>query len=587
MPKSIRGTSVSPGLAIGPVHVISATKGAVPTFTVARERVEDEIERLDEALALATSELDRRRELVASQAGPKDAEIFSVQKLVLEDPGALKEVKDAIRKQRINAESAVNKLIDRLGETLGGIGDARGFAADVSEPWKRVLDALIGRDRESVLSGQEKVVVAAAELTPRVVAFLSREFVLAVICEVGGRYSHGAVLARAMGIPCVVGISGLLSRLEQDMLVAVDGDRGHLQLAPSAEDEADFQERLRRHHERERELARLAHEEARTTDGERLGVKANIEGLHDLEIFDTGTIDGVGLFRTEFLYMERSQFPSEEEQYLIYRQVLETMGDKPVTMRTLDVGADKTLPYFKTPPEPNPALGWRGLRISLGWRDLLSVQLRALLRASVHGNLQVLLPMVTSLEEIREVRAIFDGVRADLNSQGYEVLDHIPVGAMIEVPSSFLTLKHIIKEVDFISVGTNDLVQYLLAVDRDNAWVSSLFEPYHPAVMMALEYIARTAREVGKPSSVCGDMAGDAATAVMLLGMGFGSVSAAAHFAPEIKHAVRSVDAAEARQLAQQVGEQALASGVRDVLSEFGGRFDLAADALRGLGGRK
>jgi phosphotransferase system enzyme I (PtsI) len=565
--------------------VISATQGEVPTFTVARERVDHEVERLDEALALASSELDRRRELVAAQAGLKDAEIFGVQKLVLEDPGALKEVKEAIREQRINAESAVKKLIDRLGDTLGAIGDDRGFVADVSEPWKRVLDALIGRDRETVLSGQEKVVVAAAELTPRVVAFLSREFVLAVICEVGGRYSHGAVLARALGIPCVVGIPNLLARLEQDMLVAVDGDRGLLQLAPSDDDEADFEVRLERHRARERELAVLAQGPATTRDGQHLGVKANIEGLRDLETFDIGTIDGVGLFRTEFLYMERSEFPSEEEQYRIYRQVLERMGDKPVTMRTLDVGADKTLPYFKTPPEPNPALGWRGLRISLGWRDLMSVQLRALMRASVHGNLQILLPMVTSLEEIREVRSIFDATRADLLAQGYEVVPHIPVGAMIEVPSSFLTLKHIIKEIDFISVGTNDLVQYLLAVDRDNPWVSNLFEPYHPAVVMALEYIARTAKEAGKRSGVCGDMAGDAATAVMLLGMGFNSISAAAHFAPEIKHAVRSVEAKEARQLAKRVEAQALASGVREVLAEFGEHFDLTADALRVIDG--
>lgn len=587
MPQRIRGTSVSTGLAIGPVHVISTAPNEVPTFTIARDRVDREVERLEEALALATAELDRRRDLVAAQAGPKEAEIFGVQKMVLEDPGALKQVQEAIREQRINAESAVKKLIDRFGETLGGLGDdrGRGFVADVSEPWKRVLDALVGRDRETVMSGQEKVVVAAAELTPRVVAFLSRDFVLAVICEVGGRYSHGAVLARAMGIPCVVGIPNLLARLEQDMLVAVDGDRGLLQLAPSEEDEADFEERLERHRERVGELAALALEPALTSDGERLGVKANIEGLRDLEIFDVETVDGVGLFRTEFLYMERSQFPSEEEQYRIYRQVLEHMGDRPVTMRTLDVGADKKLPYFKTPHEPNPALGWRGLRISLGWRDLMRVQLRALMRASVHGQLRILLPMVTSIEEIYEVRKIFDDTRKDLAAQGYEVVAQIPVGAMIEVPSSFLTLKHLIKEVDFVSVGTNDLVQYLLAVDRDNPWVAKLFEPYHPAVLMALAYIAKTAREAGKPSSVCGDMAGDPATAVMLLGMGFDSISAAAHFAPEIKHAVRSVSASEARELAARVQEQALCQGVRDVLSEFGERFDLSADALRVFGG--
>ena len=583
MPQRIRGTSVSTGLALGPVHVVSTATDAVPTFTVARERVDQEIERLEEALALASAELDRRRELVAAQAGPKDAEIFGVQKLVLQDPGALGEVRTAIRDQRINAESAVKRLIDRFCETLGGAHEDRGrsLIADVCEPWQRVLDALVGRDRETVLSGQQKVVVAAAELTPRVVAYLSRELVLAVICEVGGRYSHGAVLARSMGIPCVVGVPNLLARLEQDMIVAVDGDRGLLMLAPSEDDETDFQERLARNESRKRELASVAVGLASTRDGAPFRVEANIEGLRDLELYDVNTIDGVGLFRTEFLYMERNQFPSEEEQYRIYRQVLEHMGDKPVTMRTLDVGADKTLPYFKTPREHNPALGWRGLRISLSWSDLLRVQLRALMRASVHGNLRVLLQMVTSLEEIRLVRAIFDDIRADLETQGYDVMPNIPVGVMIEVPSAFLTLRHIILEVDFISVGTNDLVQYLLAVDRDNPWVVRNFEPYHPAVMMALEFVARTARDAGKPGCVCGDMAGDPATALMLLGMGYDSVSAATHFAPEIKHAVRSVSSGEAAELAQAVIKVALAEEVRATLAEFGERFNLSADALR------
>lgn len=583
MPQKIRGTSVSTGLAIGPVHVVSTATDVVPTFTIARERVDAEIERLEEALALASAELDRRRELVAAQAGAKDAEIFGVQKLVLQDPGALVQVKNAIREQRINAESAVKRLIDRFNESFGGANEDRGrsLIADVSEPWQRVVDALVGRDREVVLSGEEQVIVAAAELTPRVVAYLSRERVLAVVCEVGGRYSHGAVLARSMGIPCVVGVPNMLARLEQDMIVAVDGNRGLLLLAPGVDDQAEFQERLERNASRRRELARIAIGPAATRDGESFCVEANIEGLRDLELYDVDTIDGVGLFRTEFLYMERNQFPSEEEQYRVYRQVLEHMGGKTVTMRTLDVGADKTLPYFSTPREANPALGWRGLRISLSWSDLLRVQLRALMRASVHGNLRVLLPMVTSLEEIREVRAIFDEIRADLASQGYEVMDDIPVGIMIEVPSAFITLGTLIQEVDFISVGTNDLVQYLLAVDRDNPWVVKNFEPYHPAVMMAIEYVARTAREAGKPSSVCGDMAGDPATAVMLLGMGFRAVSAAAHFAPEIKHAVRSVSAAEAHELGQRVIKEPLASGVRDMLAEFGERFDLSADALR------
>ncbi|MFT5831261.1 MAG: phosphotransferase system enzyme I (PtsI) [Bacteroidia bacterium] len=579
----IRATSVSTGLAMGAVHVVTTGVDTVPVFTVAKGMVQAEIDRLTEAVGLAMAELDRRHKLVASQAGRQEAEIFNVQKLVLQDPGALREVESKIRDERINAESAVKTLIDRLHASLSGVGeaDSRGFAADVSEPWKRVLDALLNRDRESVHSTQEKVIVAAAELTPRVVAFLSRELVLAVVTEVGGRFSHGAVLARAMGIPCVVGIPNLLSRLEQGMTIIVDGDAGKLMLRPGDADKAEFIKRLELHDERTARLTGLAVGTAETRDGEQLHVHANIEGLRDLDTFDIETIDGVGLFRTEFLYMERTEFPSEDEQYRIYRQVLERMGDKPVTMRTLDIGADKTLPYFKTPPEPNPALGWRGLRISLGWRDLLRVQLRALLRASTAGNLRVLLPMVTSLEEIREVHKEFDELRRDLVAQGYEIAVDVPVGAMIEVPSSFLTLKHIVKEVDFISVGTNDLVQYLLAVDRDNPWVSKLFESYHPAVLVALEYIARIAKDASTPCGVCGDMAGDPATAVMLMGFGFDSISAAAHFAPEIKHAVRSVTMKDARVLAGDLADQATVASVQKALEKFATQYDLTGDALR------
>ena len=583
MSKMIRGTSVSTGLAMGAVHVVPTGVDAVPVFTVAPSMLQAEVDRLGEAVDLAMAELDRRHKVVATQAGSKEAEIFIVQKLVLQDPGALKEVEAKILVERVNAESAVKALIDRLTETLNGLGEAgsRGFAADVAEPWKRVLDALLNRNRETILSGREPIIIAAAELTPRVVAYLSRELVLAVVTEIGGRFSHGAVLARAMGIPCVVGVPDLLARLEKGMTVIVDGDRGKLLLTPTDEDKAEFQKRLELHDQRAALLAGFAHGVAETKDGFKLLVKANIEGLRDLDTFEIGTTDGVGLFRTEFLYMERDQFPSEEEQFRIYRQVLERMGDKPVTMRTLDIGADKTLPYFKTPKEPNPALGWRGLRISLGWRDLLRVQLRALLRASVAGNLRVLLPMVTSLEEIREVHKEFDVLRKDLIAQGYEVADNVPVGAMIEVPSSFLTLKHLIKEVDFISVGTNDLVQYLLAVDRDNPWVSKLFESYHPGVLVALEYIARISREAGKPCGVCGDMAGDPATAIMLMGFGFDSISAAAHFAPEIKYAVRSVTMNDARELAKVLADQAIVANVRKGLEEFAERFDLRGDALR------
>jgi phosphotransferase system enzyme I (PtsI) len=249
-------------------------------------------------------------------------------------------------------------------------------------------------------------------------------------------------------------------------------------------------------------------------------VQVNVESVRDLDTFAGEHTDGIGLLRTEFLYLERNEFPSEEEQYRLYRRVLERMEGRPTTLRLLDIGGDKPLPYFQTPQEANPALGWRGIRITLRWRDLLRVQLRALLRASTAGDLRILMPMISSLEEVREVRALFDEVRAQLGDQGYATADDVPVGAMIEVPSALLDIERIVREVEFVSVGTNDLVQYLLAVDRDNPWVSSLYDPHHPAVVRALEQVAVVAGAEKKSCSGCGEFASDPAVARLLFGLG-------------------------------------------------------------------
>ena len=315
------------------------------------------------------------------------------------------------------------------------------------------------------------------------------------------------------------------------------------------------------------QLRAEAGERAETPDGETIDVRVNIESVRDLDAFDRTHTDGVGLLRTEFLYMERAQFPSEEEQYRMYRRVLEHFAPDAVTLRVLDIGGDKQLPYFKTPPEPNPALGWRGLRLTLQWQDLLRVQLKAMMRASVHGNARVLLPMVTSVEELWEVHSIFDRVREELLEQGYEVDDDIPVGLMVEVPSSLIALAHLSEHVDFVSVGTNDLVQYILACDRDNPLVERLYDPYHPAVMLALAQIAETSRAAGRPCSVCGDLAGDPTIAIVLLGFGYDSVSVAPNFVPEIKFAIRRTTVSQAREAARDVLSSKTSDGVRRVLA--------------------
>ncbi len=567
--RTIQGIAVSPGLASGPVYVVRASPGEVPTWSIPEDEVEREIERLRRALEEARADLTSRQRIVAKQAGEKDAEIFAVHRMILSDPGALKQVEKTIRDERINAEGAVQALIRRMAEMLGKLeGDSvRNYAADLSDPWRHVLDALMKVGREEHSAKDVKVILAAAELTPAVMTSIGRERLLGVVTETGGRFSHGAVLARAFGVPCVVGLPQLLGRLEQGMLVAVDGERGAVQLRPGPDDAREFETRRARHLARRGAMSKAAHEPALTRDGHRFGVFVNIESVRDFDMFDPTHTDGVGLLRTEFMYLERPQFPSEDEQFRMYRGVLERMGKQPVTLRTLDIGGDKRLPYFKTPPEPNPALGWRGIRISLQWQDLLRVQLRAALRAGVGRDLRILLPMIASLEEVLATHRIFDGARSSLIEQGHEVDASVPVGMMIEVPSVLFALREMIRHVDFVSVGTNDLVQYLLAVDRDNPWVAKLYEPQHPAVVAALAHVAKVANEAGKPCSVCGDIADDPAIAVMLLGMGFDSVSVAPNFVPEIKYAVKRTSLDEARRLAHDVAQCVDVESVRRTLT--------------------
>jgi phosphoenolpyruvate-protein phosphotransferase len=566
----ISGVAISPGLALGPVHVVRGAQGVVPTWTVAPEDVDAEVARLRDALRTAGEEMQRRQRLVADQSGERDAQIFAVHRVILQDPAALSEVERTLKSQRINAEGAVQALIQRLETTLGRLegNSVRGYAADLSDPWHAVLEVLMQLGRQEVIEGGERLVLATAQLTPNAVTYLERERVLAVIAESGGRFSHAAVLARAFGIPCVAGLPGLLARLERGMEVIVDGARGTVQLRPSAEDVERFHQSRDLLEARRAQLEAEVHRPPETPDGARIDVQVNIESLRDFDTFEPSVTDGVGLLRTEFLYMERPHFPSEDEQFRLYRSALERMGGLPVTLRTLDIGGDKNLPYFKTPDEPNPALGWRGVRIALEWRDLLRVQLRAALRAGFGHPLRIMLPMVTSIEEVRAVREIFDGVRASLVGQGYEVEPDVPVGIMVEVPSALLCVDQLLDEVDFVSVGTNDLVQYLLAADRDNPLVSALYDPHHPAVVRALERVATASRAAGKPCSLCGDVAHDPAFALLLLGLGYSAVSVAPGFLSEIKFSIRRTPSSAARDVAARALAARDCAGVRSVLDE-------------------
>ncbi|MFT5050441.1 MAG: phosphotransferase system enzyme I (PtsI) [Chlamydiales bacterium] len=567
---AIKGTPVSPGLAVAPVHVVRAKADAVPVWTVRGSDVDAEIDRLREAIDLVSAELERQQEVVRRNSGDKDAGILGVHRMILDDPSALTTLNNTVREERINAEAAVNQLIATLRSSMEDLDGARvrGYAADVSDPWRAVLDQLMAREREQFAATEQRVVLAAAELTPQVVTFLGRGRVLGIVAETGGRFSHGAVLARSFGIPCVVGLPNLMARLEQGIEVLIDGDAGTANLRPDQESIDQFIVRRQRRDARQEVMKVEAALPAVTPDGVRMHVSVNMESVHDLGAFDVNTCDGVGLLRTEFLYMERSQFPSEEEQFRLYRRVLEHMGDRPVTFRTLDIGGDKQLPYFKTPREENPALGWRGLRITLEWQDLLRVQMRAILRASTYGNAHMMLPMVTSLEEVRAAHRVFDDVRRQLVDQGYDIVEDLPVGIMVEVPSSILILDQLVAEVDFVSVGTNDLIQYLLAVDRDNHRVGKIYDPQHPAVVRALKMIIDICIASDTPCAVCGEIAGDYATTLLLMGLGYREVSLATSLLPEIRYAVRRTSTVEAMDLAARALKAETSEEIRGILDE-------------------
>lgn len=573
--RNIKGTPVAPGLAMGPVHVVRAAQDAVPSWSIPEGEIDHEVARVHGAVDAVCDELERRRLIVLEEVNEQDASILSVHAMIVRDPSAIAEVEQRIREDRLNAEACVQSLIERLERSLKGMDgeSVRSYAADASEPWRAVLEELMQTEKADFVAAGEKVILAASELTPQVATMLDRDRVLAVICETGGRFSHGAVLARSFGFPCVVGLPNLLGRLEQGMRVIVRGDQGAVQLLPTEEDIDSFLEERSRLVARAEALETQAGLPAETPDGHSVHMYANIESIHDFGTFDISHTDGVGLLRTEFLYMERSQFPSEEEQYRLYRRIFERMGDLPVTLRTLDIGGDKQLPYFQMPKELNPALGWRGIRVTLQWKDLLRVQLRAALRASAHGNLRLMFPMITNLDEVLEIKAMVKELRAQLDDQGYEVAPDIPCGIMIEVPAAVFTLAHLIEEVDFVSVGTNDLVQYLLAADRDNPFVGSLYDPQQPAVIEALSQVARVARAAGKPCSVCGEMAGEHMNALLLIGMGYDGLSVAPNFISEVKYAIRRTPMATAEELLREVALERSGDGVRRVLENASGRL--------------
>ncbi|MFQ5503508.1 MAG: phosphoenolpyruvate--protein phosphotransferase [Planctomycetota bacterium] len=573
MSKEIKATPASQGITIAPVFHLRNWGDYVPTREVPERMVAHECKRLRAGIAQAAEALTTLRAKLSPEL-EEESGIYGAQRAVLLDPSFAVEAEELIRDERINAEVAVLRVVTRFEGIFESMDDValRQRSSDMRDVGRQVLSALLQSEHATLRAKDGDYILAVDEFLPSDIGRINTEHVQGIIMGKGGRYSHGAILAKSLGIPCLVGLEDDLVKLQAGVVVILDGDGGKLVIDPEESELEVFRERMAERAEAERRVFEVRLSQSVTLDGTKILLSANIEGPRELESIESGMFDGIGLFRTEFAFMERLQFPSEEEQLALYKDVLERMEGKRVTFRVLDIGGDKPLAYLRTPQEHNPVLGWRGIRLTLHWRDLFYTQMRALVRASEFGPVSILIPMVTSLEEVRTTKEILNEIVADLKKDGTKVGEELRFGVMVEVPALGAILEQVLSEVDFLSVGSNDLMQYLLAVDRDNPRVSAMYDPCHPGVLRFLGETVRKATQADVPCSLCGEMAGESQLIPLLIGMGYRLLSMTPVFLPRVKLALRSVDIEQCEELHAKVAECGTADEVREAVRESAAR---------------
>ncbi|WP_025948352.1 phosphoenolpyruvate--protein phosphotransferase [Geobacillus thermocatenulatus] len=528
MEKMIHGIAASSGIAIAKAYRLETPHLAAEKRTVAD--VEAEIARLEAAVAKAKEELEAIKQHALEKIGEDKAAIFAAHLLVLDDPELLNPIKEKIKTEQVNAEYALHETASFFISMFEGMDNEymKERAADIRDVTKRVLAHLLGVTISNPSLISEEVVIIAEDLTPSDTAQLNRQYVKGFATDIGGRTSHSAIMARSLEIPAVVGTKAVTAEVKNGDMVIVDGLDGQVVVNPSPELLARYEEKRARYEEQKAEWAKLVDQPTVTADGVHVELAANIGTPDDVKGALANGAEGIGLYRTEFLYMGRSELPTEDEQFAAYKTVLEQMNGKPVVVRTLDIGGDKELPYLQLPKEMNPFLGFRAIRLCLEMQDMFRTQLRALLRASVHGNLKIMFPMIATLDEFRQAKAILLEEKEALLRQGVAVADGIEVGMMVEIPAAAVMADQFAKEVDFFSIGTNDLIQYTMATDRMNERVSYLYQPYNPAILRLISHVIDAAHREGKWVGMCGEMAGDPIAIPILLALGLDEFSMSA-----------------------------------------------------------
>ncbi|KML39744.1 phosphoenolpyruvate--protein phosphotransferase [Cytobacillus firmus] len=524
----LNGIAASSGIAIAKAYRLVEPDLSFDKVTV--ENAGQEVERFQSALAESKGELEVIRDNAHKELGADKAAIFDAHLLVLSDPELISPIEDKIKTENVNAESALKETADMFITMFEQMDNEymKERAADIRDVTKRVLSHLLGVQVVNPSTIAEEVIIIAEDLTPSDTAQLNRQFVKGFTTDIGGRTSHSAIMARSMEIPAVVGTKDSTKQINNGDMVIVDGLKGLVHINPTPEAIAEYKEEHRKFEDQKAEWAKLVNEKSVTADGHHVELAANIGTPKDLKGVVENGGEGVGLYRTEFLYMGRDQLPTEEEQFESYKAVLEGMSGKPVVVRTLDIGGDKELPYLNLPKEMNPFLGFRAIRLCLEEQDMFRTQLRALLRASTYGNLKIMFPMIATLDEFRQGKAILEEEKQKLVSEGTQVADNIEIGIMVEIPSTAVMAEQFAKEVDFFSVGTNDLIQYTMAADRMNERVSYLYQPYNPAILRLVKMVIDAAHKEGKWAGMCGEMAGDETAIPLLLGLGLDEFSMSA-----------------------------------------------------------
>ncbi|PCE09163.1 phosphoenolpyruvate--protein phosphotransferase [Enterococcus hirae] len=555
MVEMLKGIAASDGVAVAKAYLL-----VQPDLTFSKTTVEDtaaEASRLDDALAKSTEELQQIREKAAQSLGEAEAQVFDAHLMVLSDPEMVGQIKQNINDNSVNAESALKEVTDMYISMFEAMEDnayMQERAADIRDVAKRILAHLLGVTLPNPSMINEEVVVVAHDLTPSDTAQLDRNFVKAFVTDIGGRTSHSAIMARSLEIPAIVGTKEITAKVKEGDMLAVNGIEGDVIVDPTAEQKAEFEKIGAEYAAQKAEWEKLKNAETVTADGKHFELAANIGTPKDLVGVHNNGGEAVGLYRTEFLYMDSPDFPTEDDQYEAYKAVLEGMEGKPVVVRTMDIGGDKELPYLQLPHEMNPFLGYRALRISLSEQgdEMFRTQMRALLRASVHGNLRIMFPMVATLKEFRAAKAIFEDEKQKLLNEGVEVSDTIQVGIMIEIPAAAVLADKFAKEVDFFSVGTNDLIQYTMAADRMNERVSYLYQPYNPSILRLIKNVIDAAHAEGKWAGMCGEMAGDQTAVPLLVGMGLDEFSMSATSILKTRSLMKHLDTTKMAELADR-----------------------------------